>query len=701
MALLLGIDTGGTFTDAVALTPDGVVVATAKAPTTHHDLAIGVAGALRAVLDRPEVSAAEVGLVALSTTLATNALVEGQGGAAGLVAVGFGPAEIERMVAGGFDGPVVAVDGGHDALGNEQAPLALEVIDRSVGSPSVSAFAVVAQFSVRNPAHELAVRDRLRAVADRPVTCSHELSARLDGPRRARTALLNARLIGVIGRLQRSVERALAAAGVEAPVMVVKGDGSLAAAGFVAARPIETILSGPAASLVGARHLADIGRDGTALVADIGGTTTDIAALVDGRPRIGADGAEVAGHRTMVTAVELLTHGLGGDSEVRAGDATHRLLLGPDRAVPVCRLAVADPGVLDLLDRQLADPNPAEAHGRLVVAVAAGTHGIGAEADGLDEIERQILEAVAGGPRTQLDVAKTSRRRLALQRLRSRGLVRMATFTPTDASLLLGHLTGADHSMDGARVAAALLARTQRTTGAPVAESVEELALAVHELVVARTTDALLDAALQADGLAPAASETSSPPGGAGVPGGPLGGVVASELVRAALAARQGDGRAALAARGGDGAGHRALSAVTIGLGVSVIAVGASAATYYPAAGDRLGTEVIVPPHAEVANAVGAAVGRIRIERTLTVSRPRAGQFVVHVDDQPRFVDLEAARLHARKLLDAQVRSLAADAGAHRVEVAHDWSARTAMVNGRELLIEGTATAVAEGPPLA
>ena len=148
------------------------------------------------------------------------------------------------------------------------------------------------------------------------------------------TTLLNARLISMIDRLVAATEGFLKARGIAAPLMVVRGDGALVSAGFARARPIETILSGPAASLVGARHMTGLDN---AVVSDIGGTTTDVAVLDNGRPRLDPEGATVGGFRTMVEAVAMRTFGLGGDSEValQDGGLDPRLLLGPRRLVPL------------------------------------------------------------------------------------------------------------------------------------------------------------------------------------------------------------------------------------------------------------------------------------------------------------------------------------------------------------------------------
>src|SRR5690606_36203939 len=296
---------------------------------------------------------ATIKLVSMSTTLATNALVEGQGGRAALVMIGFGEDDLARdglARALGSD-PVIYCPGGHDVHGNP-ADLDLSPLESALPglAETVSGFAVAAYFAVRNPAHEIAARDLIRERTGLPVTASHELSSRLGGPRRALTTLLNAQLIAMIDRLVAATEGFLRRRGISAPLMVVRGDGALVTASFALARPIETILSGPAASLVGARHLT--GLD-SALVSDIGGTTTDVAALERGRPRLDPDGAVVGGFRTMVEAVAMHTFGLGGDSEVslEEGGLRPRILLGPRRLVPIALAATRHPKIVELLER--------------------------------------------------------------------------------------------------------------------------------------------------------------------------------------------------------------------------------------------------------------------------------------------------------------------------------------------------------------
>jgi len=303
MTIALGIDTGGTYTDAVLVDhATGEVLATAKALTTRHDLSVGIGEAMAAVFETEQTLSPEVvDLVALSTTFATNAIAEGQGSPVCLLLIGY---DLELMEQYGFQHELVTEDvvylrGGHDVLGNEVAPLDEDAAREAILArrDKVEAFAVSGYFGVRNPTHELRVRALVEELTELPVTCGHELTTRLNAVRRATTVALNARLVPLLRELIATVRYTLDKQAIAAPLMVVKGDGSLVRAGWAMQRPIETILSGPAASAVGAWHLA--GRRNVWVV-DVGGTTTDIATLNDGQPRLNSEGARVGGWRTMV-----------------------------------------------------------------------------------------------------------------------------------------------------------------------------------------------------------------------------------------------------------------------------------------------------------------------------------------------------------------------------------------------------------------
>lgn len=658
MALMLGIDTGGTFTDAVLVddTTTNSIVAWAKAPTTHHDLAIGVRSAVRNVLDRvgPD-SARSVALVSVSTTLATNALVEGHGEPAGLFTFGFSSADLART---GLEAAVsanllVSLSGGHDAHGNERSPLDETDIRRQGAelAEHVSAFAVTSQFSVRNPGHELRAAELLRCETGLPVTASHELSAKLDGPRRALTAVLNARLLGTITRLNQAVRAVLDDNNIDAPLMVVRGDGSLVSAAFAGARPIETILSGPAASVIGALHLAGL-TDG--LVADIGGTTTDVAVITDGRPSITDGGAVVGSHRTMVEAVDMATVGLGGDSEVRidtkASDGP--VVLGPSRAIPLCRLAVDYPAVHVALDRQLAAPLPLNTHGRFLVSTAPAATELG------DQREAAVLARLDDGPVPIAEAAASALEQRAAARLRSRGLVRVATMTPTDASAIVRSVPGVD--VDAAHKVAAILARQTNSTGGTIADDGPALAQRVIAALTRQSAEFALQVALDADGIAHTGADS----------------VLAASLT-----------------------GHRKTASVQISLESPLTAIGAPAAAYYDDVATMAGTTAVIPEHADVANAVGAVIGQVRVRRSATITQPTRGQFRVHLDDQPTFGSVENARAAAAVLLNAAAAADAESAGAATAELTEHWTERIAPMNGKDVFVEGVLTVEASGRP--
>src|ERR1700723_750021 len=354
--LWLGLDTGGTFTDAVLLADGKRVVASAKALTTPWNLALGIGKAIRAVLGLLPAgrSREDVSLVSMSTTLATNAVVENRFSPVCTLVIGFDEAMVERsgLLRHGSSGIVVRVQGGHIATGEESAPLDEAAVTHAVieHEARVEAFAVAANFSVRNPAHELRARKIIRALSAKPVTCAHELSSKLDAPRRALNAALNARLTPQISHLIEALARVLADESIRAPLMIVKGDGSLMRAEIALEYPVETILSGPAASVVGAGFLTGLTDF---VVSDMGGTTTDVAVVPAGRPVIRAQGALVGAWRTMVEAVDVRTSGLGGDSEVYFDRQLH-LTAGPRKAMPLSLMALTFPDTLAQL-RSIAE----------------------------------------------------------------------------------------------------------------------------------------------------------------------------------------------------------------------------------------------------------------------------------------------------------------------------------------------------------
>ncbi|RXV61229.1 hydantoinase [Roseovarius sp. A46] len=661
MALLLGVDTGGTYTDAVLLRDEREVVASAKALTTRHDLAMGIGRAVAEVLRASGAQAGEIGLASLSTTLATNALVEGQGGRAGLIYIGFREVDLAAHgLAEALGGdPALVIAGGHGAGGAEAAALDEGALRRWLeAGQGAGAYAVAGVFATRNPGHELRAAEVIREVTGKPVSLSHHLSAKLNGPKRALTALLNARLIGMIARLIERAEGVLRGQGITAPLMVVRGDGALISAAQARERPIETILSGPAASLIGARWLT--GAD-HALVSDIGGTTTDVAVLRGGRPAIDPEGARVGPWRTMVEAVAMRTFGLGGDSEMHVAEGLGAgVSLGPRRVVPVSLMAVEAPeAVHAALEAQGRAAAPGEMDARFVRAVP------GVEAGGLSEREAGLLARIEGAVRPLGAVLRNRMDHAALSRLVRRGLVQLGGVTPSDAAHVLGRLSAWDG--EAARLALGLVARKRVGSGDRLAAGAEALAQMIVDRLTHQTALALLEVGFAEEeagfGLPPAA--------------------LASHVLM-----QRGLGP------------HRGLVRIETGLNVPVIGLGASAASYYGAVGERLHAEVIVPEHAGVANAIGAVVGRVVIRRAGVVTAPAEGRYRAHLESGPEdFADAEAAMMALEAALGNEARAAAVAAGAVDVQVSARREVREAEAEGRRVFLEAEIVVEAGGRP--
>ena len=657
MSLVLGLDTGGTFTDAALLdTTSGVVLATAKALTTRADLSVGVGGAIAACLDNWGGPAARISRISLSTTLATNAVVEGVGGRVGLILIGFDDKVMERAglaAALGAD-PVLQITGGHKADGRQQAPLDEAGLAAGIEemAAQVASFAVAGHFATRNPAHEAKVREILLTTTGLPVTCSHELSDSLGGPRRALTTVLNARLIGLLERLITATQTEMARLGLTCPLMVVKGDGSLLKADYARGRPVETVLSGPAASLSGAAFLAG---EADALVADIGGTTTDIARLRGGAVQTSKDGAMVGGWRTCVEAAHIRTSGLGGDSEVavRTRDMVAGVDLGPRRAIPLSLLATEHPQIKQILEAQLGQAIAQATDGRFVVPVIS--EATGGVPDWLTRSEQKLAHFLIDKGVCALAEAATTQVALgAVDRLVRRGLVMLSCFTPTDAVHVLNRFDGFD--AQAANLGARLLARQKSGAGEPVADSAEGAARLVVEALTQASALALMDAGLADDlsydrGHNQGWTDSTAGPGprtGTG-PGGTEHLVSSNGVLRRAL--RRTDTGAAVQ--------------ISLNLGIPLIGLGASAGTHYPAIADRIGAQLVVPAHAGVAGAVGAAAGAVRQKVLVLVTQPSDGVFRVHLPDGPKDMKTQAEAIAAgRSAAEAGARARAKAAGA-------------------------------------
>ncbi|MBN2141045.1 MAG: hydantoinase/oxoprolinase family protein [Desulfovibrionaceae bacterium] len=433
----LGIDTGGTFTDAVAVDPaSGRVLAKAKQPTTHHDLSLGMSRAVGDVLASAGLDPARAELVAVSSTLATNSVVEGRGSRVGLFLIGHNKA---------LDLPVVStvhLRGGHTLDGEEVEPLDLDGLIQGVSefTGRVEAYAVASAMSFVNPAHELVAAKAISLTDPRPVFCSHQASSQAGIRERAATAVLHARLMPIMGQFLSKVKDTLSNMGFACDMVVVRGDATTMSLDQAGQRAADTVGSGPAATAVFGGRAAP--RPDAVLV-DVGGTTTDIILLEAGRPCIDDEGSVIGEWQTHVRALEMLTVGVGGDSHVH-GPLSGRMLLGPARAAPLA------------LTRGLPDPGAWLGGEAAAMCVLASPAARGREDE--DPILRRLLDNGPSTPEALARALRTSAFGLAgrIDDLCRRQLAVKAGFTPTDALHALGRLDFGDReaALRGARALA-------------------------------------------------------------------------------------------------------------------------------------------------------------------------------------------------------------------------------------------------------
>jgi len=652
MNLGLGIDAGGTYTDSVLLDFEtGEVVNKAKALTTHHNLAEGIANSVRR-LERRLLPMVQI--CALSTTLATNSIVEGRGASAGLLLLGYDDYAVQQV---GF-APVCRVRGRIDITGEELEPLDEDGVHSAVASlveeHRVQAVAISGMCSVMNPVHELRAAQIVRQIyPGLPVVCGHDLSLELDAIRRARTAALNSRLIPVIAHLMAATKRVLADFGVLVPLMVVRGDGSLMTEEAAMRRPVETILSGPAASVVGARFLTGLDD---AVVVDMGGTTTDIAVVSGGQPEINPRGATVGGRPTSVKAADIRTCGLGGDSHIRVKG--NEVLVGPSRAVPLAFAAQEYPNVLAQLDELgRIDASPLIQPCDFLVLIRPD-----AEPTGVSGTERAVLDLLSGGPMSVWHLAKEvglmHPALLSTSRLEECGAVRRAALTPTDVL----HFTGEMDTWcrEASEKALELYARRLGVDAQTVCRMVWERVkrISVSELLC--KVDPRLD-------------------GGHG-----------SRAYNAVLNGLLSDS---------DGGMLR----WRVSLDRPLVAVGAPAAVWLKPAASVLGAKLVVPPHSEVANAVGAVTGTLVFSSEARITLDSDGAFVVHSAlCMTKHASLEEAKRRAVADVEQVLASRLREEGMKGVEfqTAFDVKDEYASVgDGQRMYVETRVVGKAVGKP--
>lgn len=340
--MLLGLDVGGTFTDAVII--DGHrVVATAKRRTTKDNLMNGIGEALDAVLEGYDTSNIEQ--VTLSTTVVTNTIVEEKEQVVDLYVV-TGPG---RNVDDIFPVKPIYLQGytDHRGIVVEHTPAdAVRGIANMVQARSGTDLAAVsAKFGVRNPQEELSITEELKNTYH-AISNGSLLSGSLNFPRRTISAYFNSAVTPVFTVFKKNVEDALSARNIVAPLHILKADGGSLPIEHMLSRPVETAFTGPAATVLGLSALGVIGNQHTVAL-DIGGTTTDISLWKHGRPLMTKNGVSIREYPSAVRSFAVTSVGIGGESVVRFKKGN--LTVGPERVGPSVALGGIEPTLGDAL----------------------------------------------------------------------------------------------------------------------------------------------------------------------------------------------------------------------------------------------------------------------------------------------------------------------------------------------------------------
>lgn len=450
MSIGLGIDTGGTYTDAVIYDLNSrKVLESAKSLTTKYDLTVGIRNVLN------QLSAEylkEIAMVGLSTTMATNACVENKCGRSKLIMWGISPDTVERF------GDKYGLPKREEIYFQESYPkytggyskeVDWETFEKALDEDfeEYDAVAVVELFAMNNNALvEKKSKEIIRNKLDIPVVCGNELFSDIDTLQRGASVLLNAGLIPTIDEFTKAIEKVLDEKNIHVPVGIVRSDGSLMSEKFAMDYPVETILCGPAASVIGGFNLTD---EVNSLVVDMGGTTTDMAIISNGVPATVEDGINIGKWKTFVKGLYVDTIGLGGDSAIRHKDG--QLYIDTVRVVPISILASQYPYVKDELHKLDSEEYP---HSRFIHEFLVFVKDI-ENSNKFTEEERKLCARIKEGPLSLKQAAEyldTDVYHFNVDRLEREGIIMRAGLTPTDIMHLKGDFDRYD--TDAAKIVA-------------------------------------------------------------------------------------------------------------------------------------------------------------------------------------------------------------------------------------------------------
>ena len=386
--MIIGLDVGGTHADVVLLGNEGVINEI-KVPTDPTDLFDTVLTALEKIT--ADIDPAKIIRMVMSTTLTTNAIIQKKLPQVGMIVSG-GPGVDPHFYR--TNDHFECLSGSIDHRGREVEPVQAAAIDRireKFIAAGIRHVGVVTKFSVRNATQEMAIARQLEGHFEK-VFLGHRISGNLSFPRRIATTYLNAAVYPIHREFFEAVNNSLTRKGLKVPIRILKADGGNMNFEASIDYPAQTTLSGPAASVMGS--IAFGPEKGDALVMDIGGTTTDMAILVDQVPLLAPQGIELGGFKTLIRSLETHSIGIGGDSAVRIEDG--RIQVGPHRNGPAMAHGGPSPTPTDallLLGKARKGSRELAARGFAPIAEQLGVTIEDAAFQVFDHTCRQILRA--------------------------------------------------------------------------------------------------------------------------------------------------------------------------------------------------------------------------------------------------------------------------------------------------------------------
>lgn len=620
MKLGIGIDTGGTYTDAVIFDFDKrEVLAKGKSLTTKENLEAGIVNALDSL---PEELLASAEILSLSTTLATNACVENKGGRAKLILVGTTRKVLEWIDAktkyGLKNEDVFCVDteSVYDSSITDVPDWYKLIEAEDEWLSDAQALAIAEVPAMRNGAMcERYAKEKLSEKYHVPFVMANELALDLNVMERGATALLNARLLPVIEEFMTAVTGALKKRNIDISKMIVRSDGSLMSDGFAESYPVQTILSGPASSVIGARNLSD---SENCLIIDMGGTTTDISIVRDGIPQM-SQRIRIGGYRTQIQGVYIDTFGLGGDSQIVIKSG--KLALNERRVQPLCITAEVYPEIIPQLEKLVKSERTHSVPLHEVFYLIKEPK----DMSQYSSYEKAIIEKLRKHP-IMLGSGEMDIYNLKTDRLESEGIIMRSGLTPTDIMHIRGDFSKYDKS-------ASVLGAKYMMLNLPGFEDgdVSRFCEAVYDLACKKMYVNIMKILL----------ENAYPE------------VFAKGIT---------DQLEELIELSWNGKNNEGFLSYSFSTNVKLIGIGAPTHIFLPKVAEVMGVDYVIPPDAEVANAVGAITADVSASCRIRISPNNSdfgvdGYNVYCRDSDEHFEEMdEAVKFAEKAAVDAAVK---------------------------------------------